>query len=98
MRKYARKRTTDIRRELHLEQLGRCWYCARRVPFHLSTADHIKPLSKGGNNRKRNLVMACPQCNTAKGSSDPEALKTRARLAWLRSQPIVRMEMYGASE
>jgi len=84
-----RRRTTDQRRQLHREQAGRCWYCTRTISFHLATVDHIQPLSKGGTNKMQNLVMACPDCNKTKGSTEPDHHKTAARLQWLRSQPIV---------
>lgn len=33
-----------------------------------ATIDHLKPRSDGGNNEMRNLVAACSECNTEKGS------------------------------
>lgn len=89
LRHTRRTRTTDQRRLLHREQLGKCWYCTKTIPFHLSTVDHVLPLSKGGRNRMNNLVMACPTCNSAKANKRPEEGKTQRRLQWLRSQPVV---------
>ena len=49
-----------------LEKFGhRCAYCHRgEVPFEL---DHQVPRSRGGSNRVSNLVLACHNCNGAKG-------------------------------
>jgi 5-methylcytosine-specific restriction endonuclease McrA len=32
----------------------------------LFTVDHITPISKGGTNKRKNLLPACTECNTAK--------------------------------
>lgn len=55
----------------------RCHYCRqllgdlggglRRSP----TKDHIVPLSRGGIDRSWNIVRACADCNTRKGSDWP---------------------------
>ena len=56
----------------------RCGYCLS--PQHLVMArleiEHIIPLSKGGSDDEENLWLACPLCNSHKGSQtaarDPE--------------------------
>ena len=50
-----------------LEKFGhRCAYCGKgEVPFEL---DHQLPRSRGGSNRVSNLVLACHDCNSAKGN------------------------------
>jgi 5-methylcytosine-specific restriction endonuclease McrA len=50
-----------------LEKFGhRCAYCGKgEVPFEL---DHQLPRSRGGSNRVSNLVLACHDCNLAKGN------------------------------
>ena len=54
-------------REYLLEKFGRrCIYCDREnVPLEI---DHVIPRSKGGSDRISNLVIACHDCNQAKGS------------------------------
>jgi len=61
-----------------LKQNGKCFYCYKELwtgkPEHnadckrgdLATIDHIKPRSKGGSNRKENIVISCQECNLAK--------------------------------
>lgn len=45
-----------------------CAYCGRRLSPRTVTADHVKPLSRGGYDRRRNVVAACSRCNSQKGS------------------------------
>lgn len=46
-------------------KVGRCVKCGATENL---TIDHIKPLSKGGTNSKRNLQCLCGPCNWKKGS------------------------------
>ncbi|MHB8742592.1 MAG: HNH endonuclease [Sulfuricaulis sp.] len=53
---------------------GCCVYClrpvqvgARNQPLE-ATMDHIIPASKGGRYSLDNLVLACRECNTARGN------------------------------
>ena len=45
-----------------------CLYCGVKVYPHTFSLDHMEPLSRGGENRQRNLALACDPCNRAKGS------------------------------
>lgn len=47
-----------------------CHYCGRRIGTrrYASTLDHVWPVSLGGLNRAWNLVLACPGCNSMRGS------------------------------
>lgn len=45
-----------------------CFYCGKKLTRHNATIDHIIPLSRGGTNDKRNLVLCCQKCNWDKGS------------------------------
>jgi 5-methylcytosine-specific restriction endonuclease McrA len=50
----------------------RCAYCRRQLVEGADrvedrpTLDHVVPRSRGGTNRQRNLVLACPPCNGRK--------------------------------
>lgn len=51
-------------------QKDRCGYCS--VALRRSgEVDHIKALSKGGENSRRNLQLLCAPCNRRKSSRDP---------------------------
>lgn len=43
-----------------------CQYCGRKAPDVILQVDHIKPVSKGGNNDIMNLVTSCVDCNLGK--------------------------------
>lgn len=59
----------------------RCAYCGRRGSrgFHV---DHRIPLCRGGTHARRNLCMACPTCNLAKGRMTAEEFEQSTAL-WL---------------
>lgn len=48
----------------------KCQYCGKSAPEVILHVDHIKPVSKGGDNEIVNLVTSCDQCNL--GKSDVE--------------------------
>ena len=45
-----------------------CEYCGKPLTKDTATIDHVRPLSSGGYDRLRNCVIACRDCNAAKGS------------------------------
>lgn len=56
------------REQARIEQKSRCKYCQERLSARSATADHVKPRSKQGSDRRENIVAACEPCNKAKGS------------------------------
>jgi len=46
-----------------------CRYCGESAPKVKLHVDHIKPISKGGNNSFNNLITACQDCNLGKSNS-----------------------------
>lgn len=46
-----------------------CQYCGKKSPEAKLEIDHIKPVSKGGDNSMENLVTSCFDCNRGKGSN-----------------------------
>jgi len=61
-----------LRTEALKKQHGRCFYCGDPLSKKDATADHIIPQSKGGKTSKKNIVAACSECNSDKGSRDIE--------------------------
>lgn len=45
-----------------------CQYCGKSAPEVILHVDHIKPVSKGGDNSMVNLVTACDSCNLGKSN------------------------------
>lgn len=62
------------------EQKWKCAYCGKPMTNGVvggdvgrrATIDHVKPISKGGSNRRANLVGACQTCNVSKGDMTVE--------------------------
>lgn len=63
-----------------------CAYCGRPpIDDDSLTIDHVRPRSKGGEDRTSNVIPACKTCNSNKGSS--------LWVEWYRLQPFY--SMYG---
>lgn len=45
----------------------KCHYCGHKLSRKNHTIDHVKPLAKGGKDKKWNKVDACNTCNQEKG-------------------------------
>ena len=45
----------------------KCFYCWKGITSKKWHLDHFIPISKGGNNASKNLVVSCPSCNLMKG-------------------------------
>lgn len=65
----GRLKAADIEM-LYRTQRGRCWYCgiALNGKYHV---EHRVPLSRGGSNDLRNIVVACADCNLHKHNKLP---------------------------
>lgn len=50
------------------QQLGKgvCYFCEQKFSSSELTMDHVMPLSRGGRSTKKNIVVACKQCNSLK--------------------------------
>ena len=63
--------TDQERRLMVLERDNRkCTYCLVDVAEDSYVLDHIVPISKGGTNKKFNLVTSCQECNQRKRDED----------------------------
>lgn len=67
--------TRPISRRLRFEILRRdkhtCRYCGAQAPDVPLTVDHVVPKALGGSDDPTNLVTACRDCNSGKGSVGP---------------------------
>jgi len=64
--------TDSSKRKLIYERdKGKCVYCLIELSEDLFVLDHLIPLSKGGTNKKFNLVTSCEKCNQRKNNQEP---------------------------
>lgn len=52
---------------------GKCWLCGDELDQYTLTFDHVKPLSKGGQDILANIRPSCRTCNCRKGNTWPLA-------------------------
>lgn len=69
--KNVKRRTSGFAKDFLDENEGaNCIYCDIELDKENATADHIIPISKGGNNTQVNLVVCCKDCNNERGNLD----------------------------
>lgn len=69
--KNVKRRTTGFAKEFLTENRNSsCIYCGSKLHQENATADHIIPISEGGNNCQVNLVVCCKNCNNERGNMD----------------------------
>ena len=71
-----------VRFEVFKRDAFTCQYCGKSAPDVILHLDHIKPVSKGGNNGILNLVTSCQSCNSGKSDielSDNSAVKKQQK-------------------
>jgi len=67
--KNVRRRTSGFAKEfVEQNQDAKCLYCDTKLTVDNATADHIIPISEGGNNAQVNLVVCCKDCNNERGN------------------------------
>ena len=49
-----------------------CMYCGNRFHHHALSRDHVRPVSRGGQDVWTNVVTACVRCNNHKAGRTPE--------------------------
>jgi 5-methylcytosine-specific restriction endonuclease McrA len=90
------------KRRLHIRNEKRCFYCGRPVSMlhpdspDYATVDHVRPLSRGGQDAKDNRVTACRKCNAAKKDMTKE--EYRRLVSTKRGQHVVFYGEQTASE
>jgi len=74
----------SVRFEVFKRDSFTCQYCGKAAPDVVLHVDHIKPVSKGGENDLLNLITSCADCNLGKGarelSDDSIVAKQREQL------------------
>ena len=80
-----------------------CLYCGRRFTSSHLSRDHVRPLSRGGEDSWSNAVTACKRCNNRKAGRTPEEagmallavpfVPTHAEYIYLKGKRIVADQM-----
>jgi predicted transcriptional regulator len=60
--------TKTKRKAVFHKTKGRCAFCGCMLSIDNFTIDHIRPTSKGGKTKFKNLLPACKKCNQEKGA------------------------------
>lgn len=67
--KNVKRRTSGYAKEfIDRHRNAKCLYCESKLTHENATADHIVPISMGGNNTQVNLVVVCKSCNEERGN------------------------------
>jgi 5-methylcytosine-specific restriction endonuclease McrA len=69
--KNVKRRTSGFAKEfVQSNKSSKCIYCKTKLTPENATADHIVPISNGGNNSQVNLIVCCDKCNSDRGNSN----------------------------
>jgi len=74
------------RRNIFFRDRNRCQYCGRVFAQKRLNLDHVVPLSRGGASTWDNVVCACIECNSRKGSRTPD--EAGMRLVRVPRRPV----------
>ena len=67
----VKRRTSGYAKEFVMSNRKvKCLYCDTSLTLENATADHIVPISNGGNNCQVNLIVCCKDCNAERGNLD----------------------------
>ena len=73
------RRPAFTRFNVFLRDSFECQYCARDLPAHDLTFDHVIPRSRGGRTSWENVVAACGPCNLRKADKLPRECQMTPR-------------------
>lgn len=65
-----KERRQNFKTLLIKENGSKCGYCFKEKRFSQLSIDHIVPTSKGGPDKKWNMLLACKKCNNKKADMD----------------------------
>lgn len=69
--KNVKRRTSGYAKDfIKKNRNSTCLYCETKLNDENATADHIVPISNGGNNTQVNLIVCCEKCNIERGNTD----------------------------
>lgn len=90
------KKYDDMQRALVQRDGWTCAYCGKSLTQETATIEHVLPLSRGGLDAIKNMVLACRSCNQAAGSLN---IRKKIELAIKKRNEFMKSEeMYGVRE
>lgn len=88
--KKVKRRTSGFAKNFVDENKGSvCIYCESKLDYENATADHIVPISNGGNNCQVNLVVCCKDCNEERGNSEFKYFLFRKNKKYKRGNIVI---------
>lgn len=69
MRGINSKQKRKIKERLFHHQDAKCWVCGTRRSIRTFTIDHVLPKRLGGRANRKNLRLACFECNQKRGAA-----------------------------
>jgi 5-methylcytosine-specific restriction endonuclease McrA len=88
--KNVRRRTSGFAKEFVDKNEGSlCLYCENELSHENATADHIVPISEGGNNCQVNLIVCCKDCNAERGNSEFKSYLFRKNKKYMSKRNIM---------
>lgn len=71
------RKVTFSKENVYARDSGKCQYCAVECSMRQATYDHVVPRVQGGRTEWTNVVIACNDCNKAKGGRTPAQANMR---------------------
>lgn len=88
--KKVKRRTSGFAKNFVDQNEGSvCIYCENKLNHENATADHIVPISNGGNNCQVNLVVCCKDCNAERGNDEFKSFLFRKNKKYKRGNIII---------
>lgn len=88
--KKVKRRTSGFAKNFVNNNRGAtCIYCESELDHGNATADHIVPISNGGNNCQVNLIVCCKDCNAERGNSEFKSFLFRKNKKYKKGNIII---------
>jgi 5-methylcytosine-specific restriction endonuclease McrA len=88
--KKVKRRTSGFAKNfVDMNKGATCIYCEGELDHSNATADHIVPISNGGNNCQVNLIVCCKDCNAERGNSEFKSFLFRKNKKYKRGNIII---------
>jgi len=88
--KKVKRRTSGFAKDFIDKNKGSvCIYCEQELNQENATADHIIPISNGGNNCQVNLIVCCKECNNERGNLEFKSFISKKNIKYKYKKDII---------